>query len=206
MKLKIFFPICLLLTISCSTNYKNIESAKTNVSTINENSAAELKKKEKVDYFSHLKPKHQKVLKEYVKNKNYLRPAKEEVDSGIYSDSPKWVRETVGENGNQYYAVGDMNQDGREDFAVLLVDTREVKEDEGGYDFFVLAIFNSPFRENQKPNYLEEKLVGYSNSYIEYGKMTEKHLFLGKFESDVYCASYYPKKKTYYSKGCLDGE
>jgi len=114
----------------------------------------------------------------------------------------KFLRDTVGENGNQYYAVGDMNQDGQTDFAVLLVDTKKP----GGHDVtdeFALAIFNGPFRPNAKPAYFEKQLQGISNCYIVFDRMEKDHLFLGKFESDVYCATYYKKGKTYRFEDCL---
>lgn len=171
---------------------------------------------DETDYFAHLHPNHRDVLQEWLKTKKYLRPAVEEIDNEMFHEknyqdkknyqedfeaNMKMLRESVGENGYQYYSVGDMNRDREEDFAVLLVDTREQKE---GVDHFVLAIFNAPFRKGQSPSYYEEKLSGITNSYIVFDKMIEKHLFLGKFESDVYCATYYPKGKTYYFKDCFD--
>jgi hypothetical protein len=114
----------------------------------------------------------------------------------------KFLRETVGEKGYQYYSVGDMNRDGKKDFAILLFDTSKPR-DERGADNFALAIFNAPFKKGQKPNYFEEDLRGITNSYIVFDKMTPKYLYLGKFESDVYCATYYPKGKTYFFKDCM---
>ena len=89
-----------------------------------------------VDYYAHLKPKHREILREWLKTKTYLRPAVEELDDymvqvkdeSIFEDNLKFLRETIGESSYQYYAVGDMNQDGRVDFAVLLVDTRKQKD------------------------------------------------------------------------------
>jgi len=159
------------------------------------------------DHFAHLRPEHREVLREWLKSKPFLRPGVEEIDSGLFpgNDTPegnlKFLRDTVGEKGYQYYSVGDMNQDGKIDFAVLLVDTHE---EEDGNDRVALAIFNAPFLPNNSPAYFEDKLRGISNDYIVYDLMEKKHLFLGRFESDVYCATYYKKGATYTFKDCLD--
>ena len=86
-----------------------------------------------VDHFAHLRPEHREVLQQWLKSRPFLRPAVEEIDSFVYqleskSDfegNMKFVRDTVGENGHQYYSVGDMNHDGSQDFAVLLADSRK---------------------------------------------------------------------------------
>ena len=86
-----------------------------------------------VDYFAHLLSDHKEIVKAWLKSQPNYRLASEDSDSGLIpgndSEWPegnvKFLRETVGENGNQYYAVGDMNQDGQTDFAVLLVDTKK---------------------------------------------------------------------------------
>lgn len=160
-----------------------------------------------VDYFAHMKPEHRRVLQQWLKSKPNLRPAVEEIDSSAFPGneygSPegdlKFLRDTVGENGYQYYAVGDMNQDGKPDFAVLLVDMIESKDDN---DQVALAIFNAPFNSKASPDYFEKGLHGISNIYIVFDLMEKKHLFLGKLESDFYCATYYPKGRTYYFKDC----
>jgi hypothetical protein len=163
----------------------------------------------KADYFAHLKPEHKEILQDWLKTKKFLRPGVEEIDNSIFQekykdhfeDNVKFLRDTVGKNGYQYYSKGDFNRDGKEDFAVLLVDSRKHKETDA--DFFTLAIFNGPFRKGQAPNYYEEGLSGITNSYIVFDKVSEKHLFLGKFESDVYCATYFPKGKTYRFEDCI---
>jgi hypothetical protein len=200
-----------------SMNINNKQIVLINQNVKNQSSSdANISHKKNVDYFAHLQSKHREVLQEWLKSKEYLRPAVEEVDNGMFQEknyqdkenyqknfegNMRMLRESVGENGYQYYSVGDMNRDGKEDFAILLVDTRKQKED---VDHFALAIFNAPLRKGQSPSYYEENLYGITNSYIVFDKMIEKHLFLGKFESDVYCATYYPKGKTYYFKDCFD--
>jgi hypothetical protein len=214
--LKIIIIFVFLLT-SCNLNGQTVQnqiSVNSNQTAATQN--ANIQKlpnepvKKEVDYFAHIKPEHREILREWLKSKPYYRPGIEEIDNSIFleeykeyfEDNLRFLRETVGENGYQYYAVGDMNHDRKEDFAVLLVDTRKPGK-YGPHDEFALAIFNAPFKKGQQPNYLEEGLFGVTNSYIVFDKMIEKYLFLGKFESDVLCATYYPKNKTYYFKDCI---
>jgi hypothetical protein len=186
---------------SLVTPQKSLPSAKTEESKL-ENKT--------VDYFAHLNEKHKVILQNWLKIKSYLRPAVQEIDASMFQEqykeyldeNLKMLKEAVGEKGYQYYSVGDMNQDGKTDFAVLLVDTRQPKDSKT--DHFALAIFNAPFKVNQSPNYLEEGLQGITNSYINFDMISKKHLFLGKFESGVLCATYYKKKKTYYFRDCYD--
>jgi hypothetical protein len=218
MKIAKSFIVSALLVTACTVNQEAVknqigvntnQTAATNQNTNLQNVATESAKKD-IDYFAHFNPQHREVLREWLKSKKYLRPAVEEIDSSYFEngkviseDDLQFLRETVGKDGYQYYSVGDMNHDRQKDFAVLLVDTRKpANKDEP--DYFALAIFNAPFKKGQRPNYYEEKLYGISNSYIVFDKMIEKYLFLGKFESDVYCATYYPKGKTYYFKDCIE--
>ncbi len=162
-----------------------------------------------VDYYAHLKPKHREVLREWLKTKTHLRPAVEEIDDNIFQEQHKsdfesnlrFLRDSLGGNNYQYYSVGDMNRDGKEDFAVLLVDGRKQKDDDA---HFALAIFNAPFKKADAPAYYEDGLTGISNCYIVFDRISKNHLFLGMLESDVLCATYYPKGKTYYFKDCME--
>lgn len=163
----------------------------------------------RVDYYAHLKPEHRAVLREWLKGRPHLRPAVEEVDNYIFREQHKanfegnlkFLRDTLGRGRNQYYSVGDMNRDGKKDFAVLLVDGRKAGD---RVDPFALAIFNAPFRKGKGAAYYEDGLSGISNCYIVFDKVGKGHLFLGMFESDYLCATYYPKGRTYYFKDCLE--
>ncbi len=216
------------LTVSCAVKEQVVQSQNNSNANFNQivepnqnanaqNSVANTAKTKTVDYFAHFKPEHREVLQQWLKSKTFLRPAVEELDNGMFHDknyedkenfkenfegNMRMIRESVGENGYQYYSVGDMNHDGKVDFAVLFVDSSSKGTDE--FDDFALAIFNAPFKKGQSPAYFEQNLSGVTNSYIVYDLMTKKHLYLGKFESDVLCATYYPKGKTYYFKDCLD--
>jgi hypothetical protein len=207
--------ICFVFIMaSCAVREQTVQSqSNSNVNT-NQNaisqisSNANVAENKTVDYFAHFKPEHREVLRQWLKSKTYLRPAVEETDNSMFQDkykpyfeeNMKMLRESVGEGNYQYYSIGDMNHDKKVDFAVLLVDTRKQEDD---IDHFALAIFNAPFKPKQSPAYFEEGLQGVTNSYIAFGAFDEKYLFLGKFESGVYCATYYPKGKTYYFKDCM---
>jgi photosystem II stability/assembly factor-like uncharacterized protein len=162
----------------------------------------------RVDYFAHLKPEHREVLREWLKGRTHLRPAVEEVDNYFFREQNKanfeeylkFLRGSLGRGRYQYYSVGDMNHDGRKDFAVLLVDARKTKDK---MDHFALAIFNAPFSKGKGAAYYEDGLSGISNCYIVFDRERGGYLFLGLFESDVLCATYYPKGRTYYFKDCL---
>lgn len=216
------------LTVSCSVKKQTIQNQDNSKAHFNQivtpslntnaqSSNANTVETKTVDYFAHLKPEHREVLQEWLKSKTYLRPAVEEIDNRMFQEkyyrdkeefkenfegNMRMLRESVGENGYQYYSVGDMNHDGKVDFAVLLLDSSSKDTDE--FDDFALAIFNAPFQKGQTPAYFEKNLSGVTNSYIVYDLMTKRHLYLGKFESDVLCATYYPKGKTYYFKDCMD--
>jgi hypothetical protein len=219
--ISVCFLVLLVFQVACgqtqtAVNNKDQNSTTNSSQPIPNSGVNKTKAREEVDYFAHLQPEHNEVLQEWLKTQPSLRPGVEEIDNSMfdenayedkekfkenYEDNMKFLRETVGEKGYQYYSKGDFNRDGKEDFAVLLVDSR--KEEEIDADNFALAIFNAPFKKGQPPNYYEEKLRGITNSYIVFDKMIEDHLYLGKFESDFYCITYFPKGKTYRYEDCL---
>jgi hypothetical protein len=124
---------------------------------------------ESTDYYAHLRPEHRGVLKKWLDKKTYLRPAIE-ADSSK-DDLEVWRREN--KIFFPYYAFGDFNQDGKEDFAVFL----KVKNTE---DNGAIAIFNAPF-ENSKPAYFKPGFQ-VKAFYLEYVK-DEKMLYLTKYET-----------------------
>mgnify|MGYP000586647023 CR=1 FL=1 len=217
--LLVCFP---LVAFSCDSKKQIVDNQRNSTTDANQNvnvqnaSDAITAENKTIDYFAHMKPEHREVLREWLKSKPNLRPAVEEIDNGIFQETNyrdkekfkenyeanlKFHRETLGEGNYQYYAVGDMNHDKKVDFAVLLVDTQRQLD---GHQYFVLVIFNAQVKSKQKPAYYEKDLFGITNSYIKFNAFDEPYLFLGKFESDVYCATYYPKGKTYYFEDCIE--
>ena len=178
----------ILVNVACSSQKQLI---RIQPPAVNLNSSPKLKR----GYYTHLKLEHQGVLKAWLKGKSWLRPALEEEDS-IHLGDLQLIRQDIGKDVNQYYSVGDFNRDGNEDFAVILADRRYVE------DGFTLAVFNGPFRENHSPAYYEEKFDHLHNSYLVFDGMVENHLYLGVFESDVYCMTLIPKGRGYTYKDC----
>ena len=89
------------------------------------------------DVPSFIKPEHRQAVRGFLKTRPYMRVA-------TYADAEnkqtlEFLNEGYGENKSPYYAVGDFNNDGREDFAVAFVNTRRPKN-------FAVVVFNGPFR------------------------------------------------------------
>lgn len=94
--------------------------------------------------------------------------------------------------------LSDFNRDGKDDFAVLLVNLKE-KDKQG----FAIAIFNAPFGNKKSPNYFEDGYGRLGRCYIVYNQIVKRRLFLGMFESDFYCVTFYPKGARYYFRDCF---
>jgi len=170
------------------------------IQTISNSTAFYVEEKKKdVDYFTHLKPEHKKVLQEWLKTKSYLRPAIEEIDSILDKSALGNVHKN---SQTQFYTVADINKDGKEDFAVLLIDTC------GKKDKFALAIFNGNVNKGHLPNYFEENLNGISNSNIEYINKRDNY-----FSSDSFlllsdkrgngCVGFIPNEEGYKAIVCI---
>jgi hypothetical protein len=110
------------------------------------------------DVPSFINPVHRRAVSSFLKTKPHLRVATfadvdeqgknvlNGVSGGEYGE---------GQNKSPFYAVGDFNRDGREDFAIAFVNTRSPKE-------FPVAIFNGPFRGRRAvaPVFYDEKRFG----------------------------------------------
>jgi hypothetical protein len=142
------------------------------------------------DYFAHLQAEHQQVLQKWLAKNGGMRPAVEADASK--EDLEAWQREN--RNFFPYYSVNDFNQDGRQDFAVLL--KIEKKADEGA-----IVIFNAPFR-SPRPAYYERG-VGVGQYYLEfmedvrmlYFTKYETHGFYLKPKGEKYIAVYADEEK-----------
>jgi hypothetical protein len=106
------------------------------------------------DVPSFINSAHRRVVQSFLKTRPYLRVA-------TYADAENKERlgnvsdGNYGENKSPYYAVGDFNNDGREDFAIAFVNTRRPKD-------FAVAVFNGPFRGRKwaAPAFYDEKRFG----------------------------------------------
>ncbi|HJU53952.1 MAG TPA: hypothetical protein VJ715_05250 [Pyrinomonadaceae bacterium] len=110
------------------------------------------------DVPSFIRPAHRAALRGFLKAKPHLRVA-------TFADADEHGKSVLGgvnggeygegKNNSPFYAVGDFNHDGREDFAIAFVNTRSPKE-------FPVAIFNGPFRSKRsfQPAFYNEKRFG----------------------------------------------
>lgn len=144
---------------------------------------------------SKIDPQHQEVLTRWLKTKPQFRLANESQDAD--KEGLAFYRQDWGKHFNPFYAVADFNRDRRKDFAVLVVDSRKSAE-EG----FAIAIFNAPFNKKSRPNYFEAGYAGISRCFIAYDQMTRGRLFLGIYEGDSICVTFYPKGQRYVYKDC----
>src|SRR5262249_19711559 len=146
--------------------------------------------------FSHIRPEHRTVLARWLKNQPGLRLATE--TDCTDKESLEGYRKDWGKGFHPYYSIGDFNRDGKEDFAVLLIDLKK-EEDHG----FAIAIFNAPFDGKTDPNYFERGYIDIGRCYIGFNQIVKRRLYLGMFESDFYCVTFYPKGSGYVFKDCL---
>ncbi|MDQ2975713.1 MAG: FG-GAP repeat protein [Acidobacteriota bacterium] len=109
-----------------------------------------------------------------------------------------FIRKEEGRNYHPYYAVGDFNGDGKEDFAVAFVKMRKSKWP------FTVAIFNGPIAGNSVPAFTtDDDLRSGGIFYKPKAKPREGRLIVGVFESDD-CVILRPRGKTYLTKDCLE--
>jgi hypothetical protein len=143
--------------------------------------------------FDHLQPRHRRVVKAWLTRRGWLRLATE----GDCDDKGNLAlaRGRWGARYHPFYSVADFNRDGHQDFAVMLV----VK----GKDEMALAIFNGPFTHSV-PNYFERKYEKMGTLYLDYNHEVRGHLFLGVFESDWYCVTFYRKGRGYTYRDCVN--
>jgi len=151
---------------------------------------------QRLDTISHLRPEHMEVVKRWLAaspRRANLRVATER-DCRNREGLTEY-RKQEGKNYNPYYAVGNFNRDGKEDFAVAFVNDRKRQRK------FSLAIFNGPLSNNSVPAYIDENVDLSVMGFFYGGKGGD--LLLGEFESD-YCVILRPRGKTYKGQPCLE--
>lgn len=148
------------------------------------------------DTASNLRPQHEEVVEQWLKSSARLAKLRVATVADCLNKSGLAVtRKERGRNYHPYYAVGDFNRDGREDFAVAFVNDRKRQRK------FSFAIFNGPFGKSSVPAYIDENVDLSVMGFFYGGRGSD--LLLGEFESD-YCVILKPRGKSYRGKPCLE--
>jgi len=145
---------------------------------------------------SHVRPQHKEVAEQWLASS--VRRAKLRIASEkdcLNKSGLAATRKDRGRNYHPYYAVGDFNRDGREDFAIAFVNDRRRQ---GKFSF---AIFNGPFGKSSVPAYIDENVDLSVMGFFYGGRGSD--LLLGEFESD-YCVIFKPLGRTYKGRPCLE--
>ena len=140
----------------------------------------------------HLRPQHRAIVEGWLKGKPGFRLAT--IADCLNKVGLAATRDYRGKSYHPYYAVGDFSRDRKEDFAVVLINTRK-KEDR-----FAVAVFNGPTRKGNSPAYFAD---GWDLSDGGIFK-SDVGVMVGPFESDN-CVILHSTGKKYRAKDCLEG-
>lgn len=121
------------------------------------------------DKFENIKPAHAEILAAWLKTKPHLKLAR---PGEFPADQLKRFRDwKKNPNAHPYYAAGDFNKDGREDFAVLLNNEKTGKERS-------LAVFEAG---SKAPDFFNQEMFEH---FILSFDREKKVLYISSFESD----------------------
>ncbi|MET0625723.1 MAG: hypothetical protein ABW250_22500 [Pyrinomonadaceae bacterium] len=145
--------------------------------------------------YAHMPDDHRQVVQKWLAKRPFYRLATE---ADADAEGLEVTRQYHGTLYHPYYKTGDFNNDGSDDFVVVLIDTRK---HEGKH---VIAIFNGqPNGESEPlPTYLKAADLDLTRGglfYTGYGKGFR--LAAGIFESDV-CTGYKARGRTYVEAAC----
>ncbi len=144
----------------------------------------------------YLRAPHRAVLQQWLAGKPGLRLATEK--DCLNKEGLKATRQENGQNYQPYYAVGDFNRDGQEDFAVALINPGKRSRR------FGIAIFNGPFnlrnpRRASVPPFFTEEIDLSDGGLVS---LSGNRLVAGVFQTDN-CVWLRPSGRTYVMKNCL---
>jgi hypothetical protein len=140
-----------------------------------------------------LRPQHRGTLERWLEGKLMLKLATE--SDCRNREGLKASRQEYGRNYQPYYAVGDFNRDGQQDFAVALVNQQKRSR------IFAIAIFNGPFNQRRlnSPAFFAEGIDLSEGGLVI---LSGNRLVAGVFQSDD-CVVLRPRGRAYVMKSCL---
>jgi len=149
------------------------------------------------DTTSYIRPEHREVVERWLARRPDLRLA---TDADTNQDGLAQTCKEKGKNYHPYYAVGDFNGDGKEDFAVALINKHKRKWK------FAIAVFNGPMGTKRAPSFLDERSDLSDGGFWVGSVRKGNRLIAGTFQSDD-CIMLQPsrtRRKGYVWKNCLE--
>lgn len=145
------------------------------------------------EYPAFLQAQHRAVLQQWLRQNPQLSLASEADCAN--KEGLLATRQEYGENYQPYYAVGDFNRDGREDFAVALINNQRRARR------FSIGIFNGPFggKAPARPAFFRDG-IDLSDGGLFF--RPDKLLLAGVFQTNN-CVVLRPQGRTYVIKDCL---
>lgn len=140
-----------------------------------------------------LRAPHRATVESWLQSKPRLRLAIEKDCLNIEGLAAS--RAEYGRDYQPYYAVGDFNRDGQQDFAVALINGQKRSRK------FAIAIFNGPFNQ-RRPSLPAFFIEGSDLSEGGLFVLSGNRLVAGVFQSDD-CVLLQPRRRTYVMKNCL---
>lgn len=128
----------------------------------------------KAELPSYIRPQHRVVLQEWLTTRSHLRIAKEQDCRNCEYGLNKMRRQNP--DFLPYYAVGDFNDDGNQDFAAAFIDKRKSANN------FVVAVFNGSFDTGKNGSAFFREGLDLSGGGIFF--FGEPKLYIGAFNSD----------------------
>ncbi|MGQ0761968.1 MAG: hypothetical protein ACT4OT_08130 [Acidobacteriota bacterium] len=147
------------------------------------------------DFPAYIKPNHTEVIKRWLASSPRRASLRVATDRDCRNKEGLAVERQENRSYQPYYAVGDFNHDGRDDFAVAFVNDRKRQSN------FSFAVFNGPFPGTGVAAYFNQD-SDLSEMGFSWQQGQQNFLLLGEFQSD-FCVIFKPRGKSYRAQDCL---